>query len=40
MRLTCDEDLSRWLPLPLARLCRQAHNAKTPLERYLTIYYL
>jgi hypothetical protein len=28
------------LPLPLAQLLRRAHNAKTPLERHLTAYYL
>jgi serine/threonine protein kinase/Tfp pilus assembly protein PilF len=36
----CDEDLVRRLPLPLAQLYRRAHNAKTPLERHLTAYYL
>src|SRR3954469_25800701 len=36
----CDEDLLRRLPLPLAQLYRRAHNAKTPLERHLTAYYL
>ena len=35
-----DEDLLRRLPLPLARLYRRAHNAKTPLERHLTAFYL
>ncbi len=37
---TCDEDLVRRLPLPLAQLYRRAHNAKTALERHLTAYYL
>jgi WD40 repeat protein/serine/threonine protein kinase len=36
----CDEDLVRRLPLPLAQLYRRAHNAKTPLERHLTAFYL
>lgn len=36
----CDENLIRRLPLPLAQLYRRAHNAKTPLERHLTAYYL
>jgi serine/threonine protein kinase/tetratricopeptide (TPR) repeat protein len=36
----CDEDLVRRLPLPLAQLCRRAHNAKAALERHLTAYYL
>jgi serine/threonine protein kinase/putative methionine-R-sulfoxide reductase with GAF domain len=35
-----DEDLVRHLPLPLARLYRRAHNAKTPLERHQAAYYL
>src|SRR5437764_91946 len=35
-----DEDLIRRLPLPLAQLSRRALNAKTPLERHLTAYYL
>jgi YD repeat-containing protein len=39
-QLTCDEDLVHRLPLPLARLYRRAHNAKTPLERHLAAYYL
>jgi WD40 repeat protein/serine/threonine protein kinase len=38
--LTSDEDLVRRLPLPLAQLYRRAHNAKTPLERHLTAFYL
>ena len=38
--LSCDEDVVRRLPLPLAQLYRRAHNAKTPLERHLTAYYL
>ncbi len=38
--LLCDEDLLRRLPLPLAQLCRRAHNAKTPLERHQAAYYL
>ncbi len=36
----CDEELVRRLPLPLARLYRRAHNAKMPLERHLTAFYL
>jgi len=35
-----DEDLVRRLPLPLAQLYRRAHNAKTPLERHLSAFYL
>src|SRR5207249_2127840 len=35
-----DEGLLARLPLPLAQLCRRAQNAKTPLERHLTAYYL
>src|SRR5262245_53062934 len=38
--IACDEDLIRRLPLPLAQLYRRAHNAKTPLERHLTAFYL
>jgi WD40 repeat protein/serine/threonine protein kinase len=38
--LSSDEDLVRRLPLPLAQLYRRAHNAKTPLERHLTAFYL
>ncbi len=37
---TFDDDLVRRLPLPLAQLYRRAHNAKTPLERHLTAYFL
>ena len=37
---SCDEDLIRRLPLPLARLYRRAHNAKTPLAQHLTAFYL
>ncbi len=37
---TCDEELLRQLPLPLAQLYRRAHNAKTPLERHQAAYYL
>src|SRR5881392_2340808 len=37
---TCNEDLIRRLPLPLAQLYRRARNAKTPLERHLTAFYL
>jgi serine/threonine protein kinase len=36
----CDEALLRQLPLPLARLYRQAHNAKTALDRHQAAYYL
>src|SRR5262249_7674718 len=35
-----DESLIQRLPLPLAQLCRRAHNAKTPLERHQAAYYL
>ena len=35
-----DEALIQRLPLPLAQLYRRAHNAKTPLERHLTAFYL
>ncbi len=35
-----DDDLVRRLPLPLAQLYRRAPNAKAPLERHLTAYYL
>ena len=38
--IACDEELIRRLPLPLAQLYRRAHNAKTPLERHLTAFYL
>src|SRR5437899_4500770 len=37
---SCEEDLIHRLPLPLAQLYRRAHNAKTPLERHLTAFYL
>jgi WD40 repeat protein/serine/threonine protein kinase len=35
-----DEQLLQRLPLPLVQLCRRAQNAKTPLERHLSAYYL
>src|SRR5690348_14545731 len=35
-----DEQLLQRLPLPLVQLCRRSQNAKTPLERHLTAYYL
>ncbi len=35
-----DDDLAARLPFPLAQLYRRAHNAKTPLERHLTAFYL
>jgi WD40 repeat protein/serine/threonine protein kinase len=38
--LAPDEDVLRRLPLPLAQLCRRAHNAWTPLERHLAAFYL
>jgi serine/threonine-protein kinase len=38
--LTCNEDLLRQLPLPLAQLYRRTHNAKTPQERHHAAYYL
>ncbi len=37
---TCNEELMRRLPLPLAQLYRRAHNAKTPEERHHAAYYL
>src|SRR5262245_14096482 len=37
--LYLDEDLIKRLALPLAQLYRRAHNAKTPLERYLAAFY-
>jgi WD40 repeat protein/tetratricopeptide (TPR) repeat protein/serine/threonine protein kinase len=37
---TCDEELLRRLPLPLAQLYRRAHNAKAALEQHLTALYL
>ena len=38
--LNCDEELVRWLPLPLAQLYRRGHNAKSALERHQAGYYL
>jgi serine/threonine protein kinase/ABC-type glycerol-3-phosphate transport system substrate-binding protein len=38
--LVLDEDLIQRLPLPLARLYRRAHNAKTAQERHHAAYYL
>ena len=38
--IVCDESLVQHLPLPLAQLYRRAHNAKNPLDRHLTAYYL
>ncbi len=35
-----DDELARRLPLPLARLYRQAHNAKTALDRHQAAYFL
>lgn len=35
-----NEDLLPRLPLPLAQICRRAMNAKTPLERHLSSYFL
>src|SRR6516162_7467678 len=35
-----DESILQRLPLPLAQLLRRAHNAKTPLERHNTAFYL
>jgi len=35
-----DESLAHRLPLPLAQLYRRAQNAKTPLDRHLTAFYL
>jgi hypothetical protein len=40
VELAADETLVSRLPLPLAQLYRRAHNAKTPLERHLTAFYL
>ncbi|HEV3263631.1 MAG TPA: protein kinase [Gemmataceae bacterium] len=38
--LPLDEQLVQRLPLPLAQLCRRAHNVRTPLERHQAAYYL
>jgi len=38
--LPCDEELMRRLPLPLARLYRRAHNAKSPFDRHQAAYFL
>jgi serine/threonine protein kinase len=38
--LAIDEALVQRIPLPLAQLYRRAHNAKTPLERHLSAFYL
>src|SRR5205823_3018134 len=38
--LSCDEDLLRRLPLPLARLYRHASNARSALERHQAAYFL
>jgi hypothetical protein len=35
-----DEDLVRRLPVPQAQLDRRARNARSPLERHLTAFYL
>ena len=35
-----DEALLQRLPLPLAQLCRRSQNAKTPLERHNSAFYL
>ena len=37
---SCDENLVRRLPLPLARLYRRAHNAKSPFDRHQAAYFL
>ncbi len=37
---TCDEELVRRLPLPLAKLYLRAHNAKTPYDRHQAAYFL
>lgn len=39
-RLICDEELIRRLPLPLARLYRQATNARSPWEHHQASYFL
>jgi non-specific serine/threonine protein kinase/serine/threonine-protein kinase len=36
---SCDEELLRRLPLPLARLYRRAHNAKSPFDRHQAAYF-
>jgi serine/threonine protein kinase len=36
----CNEDLVRRLPLPLARLYRRSHNAKSPIDRHQAAYFL
>ncbi len=38
--IVCDEGLLARLPLPLAQLYRRAHNAKAPLDRHQTAFYL
>src|SRR4051794_572373 len=38
--LTCDEGLVHHLPLPLAKLYRRAHNARSPLDRHQASFYL
>jgi serine/threonine protein kinase len=38
--LTYDETLATRLPLPLAQLLRRARNAKTPLDRHQSAYFL
>jgi serine/threonine protein kinase/tetratricopeptide (TPR) repeat protein len=35
-----DEELARRLPLPLAKIYRRAHNAKTPFDRHQAAYFL
>src|SRR5262245_3002331 len=35
-----DEGLGRRLPLPLAKIYRRAHNAKTPFDRHQAAYFL
>src|SRR4051795_1385929 len=35
-----DEQLLQRLPLPLAQLCRRAHNAKTAFDRHQAAYFL
>src|SRR4051812_2882606 len=37
---SCDEELLRRLPLPLAQLYSRAHNAKSPFDRHQAAYFL
>src|SRR3954451_22622664 len=39
-KASLNEDLIRRLPLPLAKLYRRAHNAKSPQDRHQAAYFL